>query len=263
MHTRRLLLVLLATLLLLGDGIAWRHVQPFPHPSAAVLVGLLLAQLGLVASWAACGRRSWLVRTAVTWTCAALIAWPLSQCTGPSWRAWASLLLIYSAAIVIAWKLLLAAGYRWTIGAIAPQASSLRAHQCSLAWILRSLTTCSLALGIGSWLSLPLHDPWTAIVTLAILALCLPMTLSLWLMPTQRWWLRGAAIFMLPLVGALFIALHRGPAAMFIVLCLGVQMFVALLAAMVLENADLALVVATESTASDAPPAPLRLAGGL
>ena len=258
----RLLVVMLGTLLLLADGIALRHAQPFPHPTAAVLMGLVIGQLGLVASWAACSRGSWLVRVAIVWACAALAAWPVAQCTGPAWRAWAGLLLIYALMVVAAWKLLLAAGYQWSSveqDSVAPP-GNLRAHQFSLAWMLRATTALALALGVGSWLALPAIKPWLAVASITILALFMPLVISTLLLQTPRWWLRGLLALVVPLGGVVFLRVNGGATPMFMTLILGVELLVALLTATVLASVGVALEPITESTAPVAPPFSPRLA---
>ncbi len=265
MAATRLLLVMLGTLLLLADGIALRHAAAFPHPTAAVLLGLLIGQLGLVASWAACARRSWLIRVALVWACAALVAWPISQWTGPSWRAWAGLLLIYAMLVVAAWKLLLAAGYQWTnLECAQPaQGARLRAHQFSLAWMLQTTTALALALGVGSWLALPAVKPLLAVASITILALFVPLVISTLLLHTPRWWLRGVLALVVPLGGAVFMKMNGGSTPMFMTLILGVEVLVALAAATVLASVGVALVPVTESTAPAAPPSSPRLADAL
>jgi hypothetical protein len=170
MAAARLLFLLLAVLLLLGDVIAARQGQSFPHPTAAIMLGLVLGELALVATWAACSRGSWLVRVAICWSAAAVAAWPLALFSGPTWHAWAGLLLIYSATITIGWRLLLATGYQWSwpFGIDTSSTTPLLPHQFSLKWMLKAITACSLALGLGSWFALPAHDPWLAVIALSI-----------------------------------------------------------------------------------------------
>lgn len=265
MATTRLLLVMLGTLLLLADGIALRHAQAFPHPSAAVLLGLVIGQVGLIASWGACSRQSWLVRVPLVWFCAAVAAWPMSLCSGPSWRAWAGLLLIYAMIVVIAWKLLLAAGYRWSTAAepATNPSPTLRPHQFSLAWMLQGTTALALALGVGSWLALPESKPWLAVASIVILAVLLPLVISTLLLQTPRWWLRSALMLIVPLGGAAFLLMNRGSTPMFLTLLLGVESLVALLAATVLAAAGVSLIPVTESIAPDAQSPGLRLGAAL
>lgn len=261
----RLLLVMLGTLLLLADGIALRHAAAFPHPTAAVLLGLVIGQLGLIASWAACSRRMWLLRVAVVWGCAALAAWPISAVTAPSWRAWAGLLLIFALLVAAAWKLLLAAGYRWANVDRAEQrvVSRLQSHQFSLAWMMQATTALALALGVGSWLALPAVKPHLAVASIAILALFIPLVISTLLLHTPRWWLRGVLALIVPLGCAVFMRLSGGSTPMFMTLLLGVEVLVALATATVLASLGVALVPVKASTAEVAPRSSPRLADAL
>jgi hypothetical protein len=239
MAAARLLFLLLAVMLLLGDVIAARQGQSFPHPSAAIMLGLVLGELALVASWAACSRGSWLVRVAVAWSAAAAAAHPLALFSGPTWQAWAGLLLIYSATIALGWRLLLAAGYEWSwpFGEEPAAVSRLLPHQYSLQWMLKAITACSLALGLGSWLALPANDPWLAVATIVTLGLCVPVTMSTLLVETRRWWVRAAVPLLVPAAGAVLVMLHAGAAAKFLVVLCGVQTLVLLLAATVTSAA--------------------------
>jgi hypothetical protein len=239
MAAARLLFLLLAVLLLLGDVIAARTGQSFPHPTAAIMLGLVLGELALVATWAACSRGSWVARVAICWSAAALAAWPLALFSGPTWHAWAGLLLIYSATIATGWRLLLASGYQWQwpFGGEELHRTALLPHQFSLKWMLKTITACSLALGLGSWFALPAHDPWLAVATIVTLGFCVPVTISTLLLETRRWWVRAAVPLLLPLAGGILVALHGGAAAKFLVVLCGVQTVVLLLAATVMSAA--------------------------
>lgn len=259
MSASRLLLSLLGVLLIVADILALRHAQPFPHPTAALLLGLVIGQVGLVASWAACSRQSWLVRISITWSVAALAAGPLAMNSSPTWREWAALLLMYATTVVVAWKLTLAAGYRWLLPQRRAAASALKDHQFSLAWMLRTVTTASLALGASSWLMLPVHKPHLAVASMLTLALFVPMAFAALLLKTDRWWLRGMLALILPVGVVAFLVLNRGASPMFFTLLLGVQTLVTLLAATVLAALEVQLVPATPSTSLDEPQPSLRL----
>lgn len=259
MSASRLLLSLLGVLLVVADILALRHAQPFPHPTAALLLGLVIGQVGLVASWAACSRQSWLVRISITWSVAALAAGPLAMNSSPLWREWAALLLMYATTVVVAWKLTLAAGYRWSLPSGRAAASRLKEHQFSLAWMLQTVTTASLALGASSWLMLPVHKPHLAVASMLILALFVPMTFALLLLTTNRWWLRGALGLIVPLGGAAFLLMNRGASPLLFSLLLGTATLVTLLAATVLAALEVQLVPTRESTSSDEPQPSLRL----
>jgi hypothetical protein len=146
--------------------------------------------------------------------------------------------LIYCVTIAAGWRLLLAAGYAWEWPfSSESQTSSLRAHQFSLKWLLKAITACSLALGLGSWLSLPAFDPLLAVATIVTLALCVPVTISTLLVQTRRWWLRMAVPLIVPLAGASLMLLHGNTAAKFLIVLCGVQTLVLLLAATVISAA--------------------------
>lgn len=252
-------MVLLATSLLLADGIALRHAQAFPHPTAAILLGMLLGQVGLIATWAACSRGSWMVRVMVAWAVIAFAAWPLSLHSSPTWQAWAGLLLIYSAVIVAGWKLTLAAGYCWKVETrVARHPQLLKPHQFSLAWLLKTSTACSLALGMFSWLALPAQHPITALASIMMLAACIPLTISALVLETNRWWLRGSVAMLMPLLGWLFVSMNAGRGAMLLTLMLGAQLLVAVLSALVINAAGMKLEGVKASTAQGEPESPLH-----
>jgi hypothetical protein len=251
---------LLAILLGLGSAIALRSAEAYPHPSAAILLGLTLGEVGLVATWSACARRSWMARAAIAWASAALAAWPLSLCSGPSWSAWAGLLLVYCLTIAAVWKLLLAAGYRWSgLAEAAPAAPDrLQPHQFSLAWLMQAMTACALALGIGSWLTLPPAHTTAAVVSLALFGMFVPLTIGTLLVDTPRWWLRVALGMFVPLGGGVLMLVNPGQHALLLVLAFGVQTLVVLLAATVLASVGVALQPVTAPTTPRGP-APTRL----
>src|SRR5690606_5907183 len=164
MAALRLLVVLLVAWLVLADFVVAREANPYPHRSAAILLGLILGEVGLVASWSALSRSSWLASAGMVWLTAAAAAWPMSLNTAPSWQAWAGLLLIYAGGVVAVWKILLAWGVH--IDGLGertqPPEGRLRSRQYSLARLMEITTAAAMTLGIGSWLALPSTEPYVA-----------------------------------------------------------------------------------------------------
>lgn len=264
MAALRLLLVLLGILLGLANAVALRECRHFPHPTAAVVLGLALGELGLITSWAALARRSWMVRVAIAWAFAALAAWPLAQISGPSWRAWAGMLLLFAIVVVIAWQGLLAIGFQWRArAAIRRECPPLGPRQCSLSGMLQVITACALALGMSSWLALPDREPGLAVISILTLAFSVPLTISACVAETPRLWMRGALLLIVPAGAANFSLLYDAPTALFLTLALTVQTLVTLLAAITLSVGGVSLQSVTESTASRATERPPRLGDAL
>ena len=264
MAALRLLLVLLGILLGLANAVALRDCQHFPHPTAAVVLGLALGELGLITSWAALARRSWMVRVAIAWAFAALAAWPLAQVSGPSWRAWAGMLLLFAIVVAIAWQGLLATGLRWHTRTFTPsERPPLGPRQCSLAGMLQVITACALALGISSWLALPDRDPGVAVISIFTLALSVPLTISACVAETPRLWMRGALLLIVPAGAANFSLLYDASTALFLTLALTVQTLVTLVAAITLSVVGVSVQPVTESTVPRATERPSRLGDAL
>jgi hypothetical protein len=264
MGALRLLLALLGILLALANAVALRDCQNFPHPTAAVVLGLGLGELGLITSWAALARRSWMVRVAIAWAFAALAAWPLSQLSGPSWRAWAGMLLLFAIVVVIAWQALLATGLRLHAKtSTLSERPPLGPRQCSLSSMLQVITACALALGISSWLKLPERDPVLAVMSILTLASSVPLTISAFIAETPRLWMRGALLLIVPAGAANFALLYDTPTALFLTLALTVQTLVMLVAAIILSVGGVSLQPVTESTTPRVPEPPSRLGDAL
>jgi len=241
MAALRLLSVLVITLLVLSDFAAARGAEAYPDPRGVIFVGLVLGELALVATWCACARRSWILRVAIAWACAAGAAWPLAMFSAPSWSAWMGLLLVYSAVIAAGWKVLLSSGWQWNVAGSALAGfhkNNLRPRQISLAWIMEAMTALSLALGVGSWLALPARGPWLALATIVWLASVTPLVFCALLLETQRSGWKLVIALLVPLGAALFAFLPDGPSML--LLC-GVQALVLLLAASVLAVAGVKL----------------------
>lgn len=239
MSILRLLVALLVAWLILADCALARHAPTFPQPLSAVMLGMLLGEMALVASWAACARRSWIVRSAVAWSCAALLAWPASVFSGPSWQAWAGLLLIYSAVVAFCWKLLHASGYHWEwpgLAAISP-ARRLQPHQFSLAWMMEVLTLSAATLGLGSWLALPSIQPWIAAVSAALLAPLVPLAMFALLVESHAGLWRVTLVFVLPLAVAALAILNGADLAKFLAVIAGTELLLGLLAGAIIAVA--------------------------
>jgi hypothetical protein len=259
MAVLRLLFVLFALLLLLADGLTARHGAGFPHPTAGVMLGLLLGEAGLVATWSACSRRHWVLRLAVAWLTMALLAWPAAYYTGPSWRQWTGLLLLFGAGVALGWKLVYATGWSWHLPETqaATDQSALRPLQFSMANMLEWTTTLALTLGVGSWLALPDRQPFLAALSILALAALTPLWMAILLAETKSIWSR-CALASLPLLGSAgVIALNLiGGQAGLLALVVGTQSLVTIFAALLLAIGGGRLLATTASRAPDGLPSP-------
>lgn len=243
MAVLRLLVVLFIAWLILADVALARQAPTFPQPLAAVMLGLLLGEMALIATWAACARRSWVVRAAVTWGCAALLAWPAALYSGPSWRAWTGLLLIFSAVVAFCWKVLELQGFgwQWPETEVRSPQRRLLPHQFSLAWMLETITVASATLGLGSWLALPSVQPWIAALTAILLAPLVPLAMFTLLAETRTYWWRMLLAVVLPLVIASLALLNGTEVAKFLAVLAGTELLLGLAAGALLAAAGGAL----------------------
>ncbi len=252
----RVLLVLFVTWLILADCVLARHTEPFPHPSAAIMLGLLLGEAGLVASWFACARQHWLTRLAVVWVVMAVLAWPAALYSGPSWRAWAGLLLLFSGGIAFGWKLMHASGWQleWPTSFSTRRATNLRGYQFSLASLMELTTIVAATLGLASWLALPDRQPVIAACGMLLLSTLPPLCCWLVMAETQRVWSRLGPLLAMLLVTLLFVGLHHasGLSAMMSLLPCALAI-VSLLGGTVVSLGGGRLVHVTESKSSPAP----------
>lgn len=253
----RLLLALLITWLILADCLLARTATPFPHPTAGIMLGLLLGEAGLIASWFACSRQHWLARLALGWLAMALLAWPAAMYSGPSWRQWAGLLLLFSGGVALGWKMVQASGWvwEWPTSLSTSTSSKLRSYQFSLAALMELMTTTAATLGLASWLALPDRQPLLAACSVLVLSALPPLCFWLALAETRSLWSRAGALLIIALLSAFFALLHVSSGLFATMLLLpGTLALVSLLAGTILSLGGGRLLSAKESKSWDALP---------
>ena len=88
-------LFLMATVLVDLTVVSAVGSHRFPMPGAGVILGLVLGQVGLLATWLVLGGRSLLLRLITTLAGAALLAIPSSECSVPTVQQWMAVLFVY------------------------------------------------------------------------------------------------------------------------------------------------------------------------
>ncbi|HTN75030.1 MAG TPA: hypothetical protein VL096_07275 [Pirellulaceae bacterium] len=251
----RVLLALFVAWLILADCLLARHSAALPHPSGGIMLGLLLGEAGLVATWFATSRQPWPLRLAISWLTMALLAWPAALYSGPSWRQWVGLLLLFTSGVAVGWKIVQASGWRWCWPGenTPPPQRLLGARQYSLATMLEWLTTAATTLGLASWLALPDKQPLVAATSIVCLALVLPLAMALVLVESRALWARCGFALGLLVTALLAIGINQGQVSTpLFALVLTTELLVALFAALLLAIGGGSLQRTTAATTENA-----------
>jgi len=210
-----ILLILAAVLVDLLFAVDWARGESFPHLPAVVLLGLALAQVGLLSAWLAFGGGPLLLRFGVTFVAVGLLSLPAASTTLPSFPEWLGVFSLYAAMVAIPLSLVRLSGSRLTIrtpNASRQGESRLRRWQFSLGDLLALMTVTAVASALARLFEFP--QAHAVLVAACCIGFACVTLLSMWSASDRRNWLAQAAVLVLlcPAIGAALGRLSGPPA---------------------------------------------------